>query len=79
MIPLPIQDYESNRVISSRLQLAKGTEVVLDETVLVPGRVDEKGIRNLTILGNLIQWQRLDYDFKWTTQVGDEDIHERDS
>ena len=71
MIPLPIQDYESNRVISSRLQLAKGTEVVLDETVLVPGRVDEKGIRNLTILGNLIQWQRLDYDFKWTTQVGD--------
>ena len=70
MIPLPIQDYESNRVISSRLQLAKGTEVVLDETVLVPGRVDEKGIRNLTILGNLIQWQRLDYDFKWTTQVG---------
>ena len=69
MIALPIQDYESNRVISGRLQLAKGTEVVLDETVLVPGRVDEKGIRNLTILGNLIQWQRLDYDFKWTTQV----------
>jgi len=65
---VPVKDYESNRVISSRLQLAKGTEVVLDETVLVPGRVDEKGIRNLTILGNLIQWQRLDYDFKWTTQ-----------
>lgn len=65
---VPVKDYEANRVLSSRLQLAKGTEVVLDETVLSPGQLNEKGVRNLTILGTLIQWQKLDYDFKWTAQ-----------
>jgi len=65
---VPVKDYEANRLLSSRLQLAKGTEVVLDETVLSPGQLNEKGVRNLTILGTLIQWQKLDYDFKWTAQ-----------
>ena len=41
---------------------------MLDETVLSPGQLNEKGVRNLTILGTLIQWQKLDYDFKWTAQ-----------
>lgn len=65
---LPTKDYEANRLLSSRLQLSKGTEIVVDETVLSPGQLGEKGIRNLTTLGTLIQWQKLDYDFKWTSQ-----------
>ena len=39
--------------------------------MLSPGQLNEKGVRNLTILGTLIQWQKLDYDFKWTNQVPD--------
>jgi len=65
---VPVKDYDSNRLISSRLQLSKGTEILLDETMLSPGQLNEKGVRNLTILGTLIQWQKLDYDFKWTNQ-----------
>jgi len=65
---VPVKNYDTNRLMSSRLQLGVGTEVVIDETALSPGQLNEKGVRNLTILGTLIQWQKLDYDFKWTTQ-----------
>lgn len=37
----------------------------MDETVLTAGQLTEVGVANLTALGNVIQWQKLGYDFQF--------------
>ena len=37
----------------------------MDETALTPGQLTPEGVANLTALGNVIQWQRLSYDFQF--------------
>ena len=51
-----------------------GTNLVLDETAMVPGRLDEAGLRNLEALGCLVQWQKVRYDFHFHTADFDCDI-----
>ncbi len=47
--------------------LCVGTHLLVDETVLTPGQLSEVGVQNLTALGNLIQWQKVSYDFQYHT------------
>ncbi len=47
--------------------LCVGTHLLVDETVLTPGLLSEVGVQNLTALGNLIQWQKVSYDFQYHT------------
>ena len=61
----PHKDYTANRLMAGRLQLAPGTLLMVDETVLQAGKLSEKGVNNLTALGYLIQWQKLKYDFHY--------------
>ena len=44
-----------------------GTHLLVDETALTPGQLTEVGVKNLTALGNLIQWQKVTYDFQYHT------------
>ena len=44
-----------------------GSHVLVDETALTAGQLSEVGVRNLTALGNVIQWQKLYYDFQYHT------------
>jgi len=62
---VPKKDYNANRLTSGLLQLSEGTHLVLDETVLQPGQLNADGVQNLTAIGNVIQWQKVDYDFKF--------------
>ncbi|XP_069045216.1 mini-chromosome maintenance complex-binding protein [Lepisosteus oculatus] len=62
---VPQKDYTANRLVSSVLQLARNTSLFLDETVLEQGQLDTAGVRNITALGNLISWQKVDYDFNY--------------
>ena len=39
----------------------------MDETVLTAGQLTSVGVANLTALGNVIQWQKLGYDFQFHT------------
>lgn len=39
--------------------------MLVDETVLTAGQLTQVGVANLTALGNLIQWQRVTYDFQF--------------
>ncbi len=32
-----------------------------------PGQLGEGGVRNLTALGNVVQWQKVHYDFQYHT------------
>ncbi|XP_066457454.1 mini-chromosome maintenance complex-binding protein isoform X2 [Eleutherodactylus coqui] len=62
---VPCKDYNTNRLVSGLLQLPAHTVLVVDETVLEQGQLDTAGVRNLTALGNLITWQKVDYDFSY--------------
>ncbi|KAM3913776.1 mini-chromosome maintenance complex-binding protein [Leptodactylus fuscus] len=62
---IPRKDYSANRLVSGLLQLPQHTLLVVDETVLEQGQLDTAGVRNLTALGNLITWQKVDYDFSY--------------
>ncbi|XP_064382402.1 mini-chromosome maintenance complex-binding protein-like isoform X2 [Halichondria panicea] len=63
----PKKDYHANRLTAGLLQLTDGTHLVVDETALTPGQLSEVGVQNLTALGNLIQWQKVSYDFQYHT------------
>ncbi|XP_069823845.1 mini-chromosome maintenance complex-binding protein [Dendropsophus ebraccatus] len=62
---IPCKDYSANRLVSGVLQLPSHTLLVVDETVLEQGQLDTAGVRSLTALGNLITWQKVDYDFSY--------------
>ncbi|KAM9804247.1 mini-chromosome maintenance complex-binding protein [Neosynchiropus ocellatus] len=62
---VPKKDYVANRLVSGALQLAGNTSLFLDETKLEQGQLDPTGVRNVTALGNLISWQKVDYDFNY--------------
>ncbi|KAM7385910.1 hypothetical protein PAMP_001953 [Pampus punctatissimus] len=62
---VPKKDYVANRLVSGALQLARNTSLFLDETQLEQGQLDTTGVRNVTALGNVISWQKVDYDFNY--------------
>ncbi|XP_068807257.1 mini-chromosome maintenance complex-binding protein [Struthio camelus] len=62
---IPHKDYTANRLVSGVLQLASNTSLVVDETMLEQGQLDTTGVHNVTALGNLITWQKVDYDFSY--------------
>ncbi|XP_045127542.1 LOW QUALITY PROTEIN: mini-chromosome maintenance complex-binding protein-like [Portunus trituberculatus] len=62
---VPKKNYQTDRLTSGLLQLPEHTHLVLDETSLVEGQVDRTGVANLTALGNMISWQKVDYDFQF--------------
>lgn len=62
---MPKKDYSANRLKSAVLQLSDGTHFVVDETALEAGQLNETGVSNVTALGNVISWQKLEYDFNF--------------
>ncbi|KAL7646045.1 UNVERIFIED_CONTAM: hypothetical protein RMT77_002946 [Armadillidium vulgare] len=62
---VPKKDYETNCLKSGMLQLPKNFHLVIDETLLTPGKLESKGIANLSSLKTLIDWQKVDYDFQF--------------
>ena len=71
---LPKKDFEANRLVAGTLQLAKGTHLMVDETAMSDGQLTAQGLANLTALGNLITWQKAEYDFKYQKMEYDTDI-----
>ncbi|CAI7923214.1 unnamed protein product [Closterium sp. NIES-53] len=61
----PHKDYTSDRLVSGVLQLPAGTHLTIDETCLKPGRVTALGSQNLQALKELMEWQKVDYDFQY--------------
>jgi len=45
--------------------MPEGTHLILDETNMNDGQLDQQGLKNLTALGHLITWQKVEYDFKF--------------
>lgn len=61
----PHKHMHKNILESGVLQLAAGTPVIVDETVLTTGNVDGRGVMNLKALEEVSSAQTLDYDFEF--------------
>ena len=59
----PKKDLEANRLVAGRLQLAPGTFVLLDESEMQPGDVNDNGVRALQAISSLVSDQQLPCDF----------------
>lgn len=68
------KDYDNNKLVPTILQLPKHSHLVLDETELEEGQLNDKGILNILCLINLIKFQKLQYDFKVYEMTYDADI-----
>lgn len=62
---VPKKDYHANRLVSGMLQLSDNTHLVVDETAMANGQLNADGVRNLTALGSMIRWQRVEYNFNY--------------
>ncbi|KAI7985752.1 Mini-chromosome maintenance complex-binding protein [Camellia lanceoleosa] len=61
----PRKDYETNRLVSGVLQLAKGSHMMIDETYLQAGTLNSVGVENARLIKNLMELQKVEYDFKY--------------
>jgi hypothetical protein len=56
-------DYESGILEQGVLQIPSGTLVIIDERLLVPGKLTEKASKNMQTLIDMIMHQTVQYDF----------------
>nr|VDD15795.1 unnamed protein product [Brassica oleracea] len=61
----PKKDYGTNRLVPGVLQIADGTHLILDETELQPGTLNSVGVENANLLKNLLECQKVEYDFQY--------------
>ncbi|XP_055856866.1 mini-chromosome maintenance complex-binding protein [Episyrphus balteatus] len=61
----PKKDYQTNKLTSGILQLAPHTHLVLDETRLQPGKLENNGVRGVQNLAHFIKTQQLKCDFQY--------------
>ncbi|KMS92360.1 hypothetical protein BVRB_033410, partial [Beta vulgaris subsp. vulgaris] len=61
----PRMDYEAEELISGPLHLAPGTVLILDQTKMESGKLEEHALRNLKTLQRLASEQKLSFDFMY--------------
>ncbi|XVE90970.1 hypothetical protein DITRI_Ditri20bG0118200 [Diplodiscus trichospermus] len=61
----PKKDYQANRLIPGVLQLPEGSHLMVDETQLESGSLSAIGIENTKLLKNLLEFQKVEYDFQY--------------
>ncbi|KAK6145683.1 hypothetical protein DH2020_022503 [Rehmannia glutinosa] len=61
----PKKDYSTNRLVSGILQLAEGSHLTIDETPLQSGTLNSTGVENARILKNMMESQKVEYDFTY--------------
>ncbi|EOY20171.1 hypothetical protein QUC31_005796 [Theobroma cacao] len=61
----PKKDYQTNRLIPGVLQLPEGSHLMVDETQLESGTLNSNGIENTKLLKNLMEFQKVEYDFQY--------------
>uniref|UniRef100_A0A0D9Y3R1 Mini-chromosome maintenance complex-binding protein n=1 Tax=Oryza glumipatula TaxID=40148 RepID=A0A0D9Y3R1_9ORYZ len=61
----PRKDNQSGRLVTGVLQLPQGTHLTFDETLLQSGSLTSKGVENTMLLKNLMESQKVEYDFEF--------------
>jgi len=71
---IPQKDYEANILMQGELQLPAGATLLVDETSIAPGKLNEAGVKNLAALGDLVSRQKVAFDFKYFPVDFDADV-----
>ncbi|KAK4799680.1 hypothetical protein SAY86_025045 [Trapa natans] len=61
----PRKDYVTNRLITGILQVPDNSHLFIDETLLDVGTLNSVGVDNVRVLKDLIESQKVMYDFKY--------------
>lgn len=61
----PKKNYDTNRLETGVLQLAEGSHLIVDETQLKAGTLNSVGVENARLLKNVMELQKVEYDFKY--------------
>ncbi|KAI8029029.1 Mini-chromosome maintenance complex-binding protein [Camellia lanceoleosa] len=70
----PRKDYETSRLVSGVLQLAEGSHMMIDETHLQAGTLNSVGVENARLIKNLMELQKVEYDFKYYKMEMEADV-----
>jgi hypothetical protein len=62
---LPTKNHVQDCLMGAPLQLAGRTFLTIDETVLTEGQLNQQGIENLSQLQNILESQKVKYDFHY--------------
>ncbi|KAL5277760.1 MCMBP family protein [Megaselia abdita] len=62
---IPKKDYQTNKLVSGILQLAPHTHLVLDETAMKAGKLENNGVLGMQFMSHLIKTQQLKCDFQY--------------
>ncbi len=65
---IPNKDYNKNKLVTGMLQLPEQFHLVIDETQLNTGKLDQKGLMNFNSISDIIKWQKVGYDFSYHQQ-----------
>lgn len=71
---VPRKDYATNKLLAGHLQLPAGILMYVDETALETGQLSADGVSNVNLIGELIKWQKVRYDFKFHGMEMDTDV-----
>ncbi|KAJ0922525.1 putative mini-chromosome maintenance complex-binding protein [Helianthus annuus] len=70
----PVKDYQINRLVPGVLQCAEGSHFTIDETQLQSGTLNSNGVENTRLLRDLMEFQKVEYDFKFYKMKMDADV-----
>ncbi|KAI3815944.1 hypothetical protein L1987_15628 [Smallanthus sonchifolius] len=70
----PVKDYQTNRLVPGVLQCAEGSHFTIDETQLQSGTLNSNGVENTRLLKDLMELQKVEYDFKYYKMKMDADV-----
>lgn len=70
----PHKDYETDAMVSGALQVPHGTVLVVKETSLTAGQLNDQGVRNVGALQALVAKMVLPYDFQYYSMDFPQDV-----
>lgn len=70
----PHKNYEQDVLVGGALQVANGTVMVIDETALSAGQLNEQGVKNMDALQSLVGKMLLPYDFQYYSMDFPQDV-----
>lgn len=59
----PRKNYDTNMMEPGMFQMLDGTQIVCDETCMDEGKIEKNGVINIKALAELIEDQKVVYDF----------------
>ncbi|GMF23495.1 unnamed protein product [Phytophthora lilii] len=71
---MPHKDYEREILLSGVLQVANGTTMLVNETALTAGQLNDQGVKNVAALQSLIDKMLLPYDFHYYNMDFPQDV-----